>query len=113
MYELLHFLNFRHGLMVHINAYFACFINKHNIFEDLLYNLTLRNFIEKYLHVQCKVPDESSVRKNYVQQCYDLTIENIRDEFRNNFVGVSVNETQDRERRFIINIRVGSLSTNE
>jgi hypothetical protein len=35
MYELLHFLNFRHGLMVHINAYFACFMNRHIIFEDL------------------------------------------------------------------------------
>jgi hypothetical protein len=34
-HELLHFLNFRHGLMEHINAYFACLINEHNIFEDL------------------------------------------------------------------------------
>jgi hypothetical protein len=31
MYELLLFLNCRHGLMVHINTYFACFMNKHNI----------------------------------------------------------------------------------
>jgi hypothetical protein len=29
------FLNFRHDLMVHINAYFACFMNKRNICEDL------------------------------------------------------------------------------
>jgi hypothetical protein len=35
MYELLHFLNFTHGLMVHVNAYFVCFMDKHNIFEDL------------------------------------------------------------------------------
>jgi branched-subunit amino acid ABC-type transport system permease component len=35
IYELLHSLNFGHGLMVHINAYFACFMNKHHIFEDL------------------------------------------------------------------------------
>jgi hypothetical protein len=35
MYELLDFLNFRRGLMAHINAYFACFMNKHNILEDL------------------------------------------------------------------------------
>jgi hypothetical protein len=30
MYELLHLLNSRHGLMVYINAYFASFMNKHN-----------------------------------------------------------------------------------
>jgi hypothetical protein len=34
MDELLDFLNFTHGLMLHINAYFACFMNNH-IFEDL------------------------------------------------------------------------------
>jgi hypothetical protein len=31
----IYFLNYGHGLMVHISAYFACFTNKHNIFEDL------------------------------------------------------------------------------
>jgi hypothetical protein len=35
MYELLQFLNFRHGLMLNINAYFACIMNKHSIFKDL------------------------------------------------------------------------------
>jgi hypothetical protein len=35
MYALLHFLNFRHGLIVHIKAHFARFMNKRNIFEDL------------------------------------------------------------------------------
>ncbi|PNF37718.1 hypothetical protein B7P43_G11455, partial [Cryptotermes secundus] len=49
---------------------------------------TLRNFIEKY--TQCKVPDESTVRKNYVKQCYDLTIESIRDRIQDNFVWVSI-----------------------
>jgi hypothetical protein len=37
MYELLNFLNFRHGLMIHKNAYFACFMNKHNIFEGIYF----------------------------------------------------------------------------
>jgi hypothetical protein len=35
MYELLHSLNFSQGLMVHINAHFAFFMEKHNIYEDL------------------------------------------------------------------------------
>jgi hypothetical protein len=38
MYELLHFLNFGHGLMLHMNAYFACFMNKHHIFEDIYFS---------------------------------------------------------------------------
>jgi hypothetical protein len=35
MYELVHFLNSRLVLMVHMNAYFACFMNNYNILEDL------------------------------------------------------------------------------
>ncbi|PNF28390.1 hypothetical protein B7P43_G16747 [Cryptotermes secundus] len=76
-----------------------------------LTNPTLRNFIEKY--TQCKVPDESSVRKNYVKQCYELTIESIRDKIQDNFVWVSIDETQDCEGRFIANCIVGSLNKNE
>jgi hypothetical protein len=44
-----------------------------------LSNPTLRNFIE------CKVPDESTARKNHVYQCYDLTLENVRDKIQYNF----------------------------
>jgi hypothetical protein len=50
---------------------------------------TLRNSIEEY--TQCKVPDESTVRKNYVKQCYDLIIQNTRDKIQDNFVWVSIN----------------------
>ncbi|PNF20259.1 hypothetical protein B7P43_G15454 [Cryptotermes secundus] len=76
-----------------------------------LTNPTLRNFIEKY--TQCKVPDESTVRKNYVKQCYDLTIESIRDKIQDNFVWVSIDETQDCEGRFVANCIVESLNKNE
>jgi hypothetical protein len=57
--------------------------------------------------------DESTVRKNYWQQCYDLTIENIRDKIQDNFVWVSIDETLDCEGRFTANIIVGSLNKNE
>jgi hypothetical protein len=58
--------------------------------DILLWKLTspnLRNCIEKYK--QCKVLDESIVRKNYMKQCYDLTIENIRDKIWDNFMGIN------------------------
>jgi hypothetical protein len=39
------------------------------------------------------VPDESTVRKNYVKQCYDLTIENIRHKIKEISVG-SLNKNE-------------------
>ena len=59
------------------------------------------------------MPDESTVRKNCVKQCYDLTIESIREKIEDNFVWVSIDETQDCEGRFIANCIVGSLNKNE
>jgi hypothetical protein len=37
-----------------------------------------------------------------VKLCYDLTIENIRDKSQDNFVWVSIDETQDCERRHLL-----------
>ncbi|PNF29556.1 hypothetical protein B7P43_G01923 [Cryptotermes secundus] len=82
--------------------------------DILLWKLTkptLRNFIEKY--TQCKVPDESTVRKNYVKQCYDLSIVNITDNIQDNFAWVSIDETQDYEGRFNANCIVVSINKNE
>jgi hypothetical protein len=59
------------------------------------------------------VPDESTVRKNYVKQCYDLRIEKIREKVQDTFVWVLIDETEDSEGRFIANIIVGSLNKNE
>jgi hypothetical protein len=61
--------------------------------EKAYINPTLRNFTEKY--TQCKAPDESTVRKNY-----NFTIENIRDKIQDNFMWVSIDETQDCEGRY-------------
>jgi hypothetical protein len=52
MYELLHFLNFRHGLTVHINVYFASFMNKHNIFEYIyLYCIRFFKYLSLYIYI--------------------------------------------------------------
>jgi hypothetical protein len=48
-----------------------------------LTNPTMRNFIEKY--IQHKMPD-NSVFKNDMKQCYNLTVENIRDKIQDNFI---------------------------
>jgi hypothetical protein len=59
------------------------------------------------------VADESTVRKHYLKQCYDLTIENIRDIIYDNSEWISIDETQYCERRFTANIVVGFLSKNK
>jgi hypothetical protein len=51
MFELLRFLNFRHGSIVHINTYiFACFMNTH-IFRRSLFMLHIF-FLKLYLFFQ-------------------------------------------------------------
>jgi hypothetical protein len=74
-----------------------------------LTNPALRNFIEKYTKCQmsllCAKITWSSVTI--------LTIENIIDKFQDNFLWVSIEESQDYEGRFITNIIVGSLYKNK
>jgi hypothetical protein len=48
-----------------------------------------------------------------MKQCYDVTIENIRDKIQDNFVWISIDETQGYKGWFIANIVAGSLNKNE
>lgn len=41
-----------------------------------LNNTSFRKFLEK--NIKFKIPDESTLRKNYVEKCYLNTIQNIR-----------------------------------
>ena len=75
---------------------------------------TDQSYSEKPPHREVyTVPDEFTVRKIYEKQCYDLTIKSIRDKIQDNFVWVSIDETQDCKGRFIANIIVGSINKNE
>jgi len=72
-----------------------------------LNNTNIRNFLEKY--IQFKIPDESTLRKNYVEKCYLNTIRNIRHYVGVKNIWVSVDETTDVEGRYVVNIVIGTL----
>lgn len=69
-----------------------------------------RNFLEKYMNRQ--IPEESTIRKNYVSTCYDETIASIRAYVENKKIWVSIDETTDVEGRYVANVIVGTLENN-
>jgi len=53
-----------------------------------------RNFLSKYTNQS--IPDESSLRKNYLSICYQKTMNEIKEKIGNNFIYVVVDETTVR-----------------
>ncbi|KAL4148242.1 hypothetical protein QTP88_002523 [Uroleucon formosanum] len=72
-----------------------------------LNNTNFRNFLEK--NIKFKIPDESTLRKNYVEKCYLNTIRNIRHYVGDKKIWVSVDETTDVEGHYVVNIVIGTL----
>ncbi|KAJ4450361.1 hypothetical protein ANN_01782 [Periplaneta americana] len=66
------------------------------------------NFIEKYTEKQ--LPSESTLRKNYLPDCYADALNQIRKAVGNNKIWVSVDETTDETGRFVAHVVVGTLS---
>lgn len=72
-------------------------------------NKPLKNFLNKWTHQI--IPDESTLRKNYLPIEYEKSIERIREDIGDNNIWVSVDETIDSEGRAVGNVIVGALST--
>lgn len=70
----------------------------------------VRNFLHK--HTKQIIPDESTLRKNYIDQCYTNTIIKIRDYVRNKNIWVSIDETTDVEGRYVANVIIGTLEVD-
>jgi hypothetical protein len=66
-----------------------------------------RLFLEKYCKI--KVPDESTLRKNDLDACYQETIFNIREEIGDSYIWVAVDETTDVLGCFVAKLIVGKL----
>lgn len=92
--------------------------NKNLCFAMLSSNIPLakrkqpnfRNFLEKYMNRQ--IPEESTIRKNYVSTCCDETLASIRAYVENKKIWVSIDETTDVEGRYVANVIVGTLENN-
>lgn len=69
-------------------------------------NKAFREFLSKY--IKHDIPDESTLRKNYVPEIYNKTIQKIRDYVNNNRIWISIDETTDVEGRYIANVIIGT-----
>lgn len=65
-------------------------------------NETWRNFLAKYTRQQ--ILDESTLRKNYLDVCYNSVIENIRSDIGDHYIWISVDETTDKLDRQVANL---------
>ncbi|PSN38272.1 hypothetical protein C0J52_16895 [Blattella germanica] len=66
-----------------------------------------RSFLEKYCNTI--IPDESTLRKNYLEECYQDTLSSIRSDIQNSYIWIAVDETTDTMGRYIANLVVGKL----
>lgn len=82
-----------------------------NIPWNSLNNPTFRNFLDKY----CKhtIPSESTLRKNYLEDCYRSTIKEIQNNLKDCLIWGVVDETTDSCGRHVANFLVGKLSEDE
>jgi Protein of unknown function (DUF 659) len=76
-----------------------------------LKNEDFRLFLEKY--TQNIIPEESTIRKNYVSHVYKEAINKIREKVGENNIWVSLDETTDEEQRYVANFVVGILGLEE
>lgn len=76
-----------------------------------LENPSFRSFLEKY--TQHSVPNESTLRKGYLNNCYDETMKTIRKALQGQRIWISIDETTDTLGRFIGNVIVGVMSGDE
>lgn len=80
-----------------------------NIPLHKLTNSAFKNFLRKYC-VNRKIPDESTLRKNYIPTIYLHVLQDIRNALRDNMMWFSADETTDSCRRYIGNLIVGALN---
>lgn len=78
-----------------------------NIPVHKISNTEFRKFLEKY--TLYAVLSESTLRKTYINDCYDECMSEIRQYITGNKIWVSIDKTTDVEGRYIANVVVGTL----
>ncbi|XP_033245103.1 uncharacterized protein LOC117187204 [Drosophila miranda] len=82
-----------------------------NIPWNVLSNGTFNNFLKKYTGQQ--IPDESTLKKNYLDKTYQQSIQKIRESIKDENVWISVDETTDKQGRYVANLIIRTLSEKE
>lgn len=67
-------------------------------------------FLEKYTAKE--IPSDTALRKNYMNDVYEETMTNIRENVKGRKLWVSIDETTDSEGRYIANVVIGTLETH-
>ncbi|XP_073994052.1 uncharacterized protein isoform X2 [Rhodnius prolixus] len=75
-----------------------------------LKNPHFKGFLETYIGK--KMPDESTLRKNYLEDIYKDTLTKIREHTKDGPIWVSIYETTDVEGRYIANAVIGKLDSD-
>lgn len=76
-----------------------------------LNNSVWKDFLQKY--TKRPIPDESTLRKNYLEQIYQRRMQEIRESIGDSFVWISVDETTDSTGRYIANLIIGKMCEEE
>jgi hypothetical protein len=66
--------------------------------------------LEKY--TKKHIPDESTLRKNYLNQCYTDVLQNIREFIGSSYIFFSVDETTDPRGKYVANFIVSKLNAD-
>ncbi|KAJ4436630.1 hypothetical protein ANN_16761 [Periplaneta americana] len=77
----------------------AIMIKANILFEDL-----------KKKYTKQRIPNQTTLRKDYISDCYENTLGYIRRSINGNKIWVSIDETTDVTGRFVANVIVGILS---
>uniref|UniRef100_T1IEP7 DUF659 domain-containing protein n=1 Tax=Rhodnius prolixus TaxID=13249 RepID=T1IEP7_RHOPR len=75
-----------------------------------LKNPHFKGFLEFYIGE--KMPDESTLRKNYLEDIYKDTLTKIREHIKDGPIWASIDETTDVEGRYIANAVTGKLDSD-
>jgi len=67
--------------------------------EKYHFEIIFTDFLEKYTGQQ--IPDESSIRKNYVSIIYEETLKSIRQFIQDGSIWVSIDESTNAEGRYL------------
>jgi len=82
-----------------------------NILLNKLQNTYFRSFLEKYTHKD--IPSVSLLKRTYVNECYDETMDAIRKEVLHKKIWISIDKTTDVQFRLIANAIIGILNVDE
>lgn len=74
-----------------------------------LKNPALKDFLEQYTGKT--IPEESTIRKKYVNIIYEETLTSIRQNIQDGPIWVSIDESTDADGRYVGNVIVGKLSS--